>query len=83
MSVPSTVMSLVEGGTFEVMTILAGLFSINELSTHTVLNNMSMLIYMSWVGISVASTVLIGRDLDDNNLIIKMLLQKNQIRSKL
>ena len=76
-------MSLVEGGTFEVMTILAGLFSINELSTHTVLNNMSMLIYMSWVGISVASTVLIRRDLDDNNLIIKMFLQKNQIRSKL
>ena len=58
-------MSLIEGGTFEAMAILAGIFSINELSANTILNDIVMMIYMSWVGISIASTALIGKDLGE------------------
>ena len=51
LSVPSTFMSIIEGGTFEAMTILAGLFGINELSSNTILNDLSMKIYISGIQI--------------------------------
>ena len=44
-------MSIIEGGTFEAMTILAGLFGINELSSNTILNDLSMKIYISGIQI--------------------------------
>ena len=76
LSIPSTLMSIFEGGIFEVMTILAGTFSINELGAHTILNDLSMKIYLSWAGISIACTALIGQNLGEGNYLNAKTLMK-------
>ena len=58
------------------MAILAGTFSINELSTHVILYDISIKIYLSWIGIWIASTTLIGQSLGKGNFLNAKTLMK-------
>ena len=76
LSIPSMLMCLIEGVTFEIMTLLAGTLGVNSLSAHIVLSDILNKIYMSWYSIAIASSSLIGKELGDGNFINAKLLSR-------
>ena len=60
-------MSLIEGGSFELLIIFSGLISVEALAGSVLLNNISFVTYMVPLGVSIAASALIGGELGKSN----------------
>lgn len=67
LSLPSMLMTLIEGSSFELLTIYAGLLGVDELGANTIIANITFVVYMISVGIALTASSLIGKELGSGN----------------
>lgn len=67
LSLPSMFMHLAEGTSFEMMTIYASFLGVDALGANTIISNLSFIVYMISVGISISAATLIGNELGGGN----------------
>lgn len=67
LSIPSMFMSLVEGSAFEMLSIYSGMIGVIQLGSTVIMANVSFLFYMVPLGIGIATSADMGKELGAGN----------------